>query len=277
MNEVTSEERCPNGLRRGLLRDRYSILDVGILLVATCAVVVAAAAYVCSHFRRQRDDIAAAAFRSELPAVQLASPGPALPDDQVYRGIYTFTQNWFTRKIPVWEKTLAAFKGKPGVRYLEIGLYEGRSALWMLENILTDPTSRLTGIDIFEGELKDRFFDNLRRSKAEERATILIGFSQVEMRKLPLESFDIIYIDGSHATADVLEDAVLSYRLLRPGGVLIFDDYTWSGALYTGPLTRDDSGDFPKAAIDRFVQCFGARMTVIHNAYQLVLKKRNGI
>jgi predicted O-methyltransferase YrrM len=268
MSEVTFAQ-SPAGLRR----PRYSVLDVVFFSGAVFVVVTTAAWYVCSHYRRQRDDIAAAAFRSDLPVVTLASPGPVLPDDQVYRGKYGFTQNWFTTKIPVWEKSLAPFKGKPGVKYLEVGLYEGRSALWMLENVLTDPTSHLTGIDIFDGELKDRFFDNLRRCGAEGRATVLIGFSQVEMRRLPLESFDIIYIDGSHATADVLEDAVLSYRLLRPGGVLIFDDYVWSGALYTGPLTRDETSDFPKAAIDRFVQCFEGRMSVLHNGSQLIVKK----
>ena len=30
-------------------------------------------------------------------------------------------------------------------------MYEGRSSVWMLENVLTDPTSHLTGIDVFEG------------------------------------------------------------------------------------------------------------------------------
>jgi predicted O-methyltransferase YrrM len=93
------------------------------------------------------------------------------------------------------------------------------------------------------------------------------------MRNLPLESFDIVYIDGSHATADVLEDAVLSYRLLKPGGVLIFDDYRGAGALGQGPLTRDKTSDFPKAAIDRFVQCFEDSLRVMHNSYQLILKK----
>jgi predicted O-methyltransferase YrrM len=143
----------------------------------------------------------------------------------------------------------------------------------MLENILTDPTSRLTGIEIFDGELKQRFFDNLRRSRAEDRATVIIEPSQFAMRNLPLESFDIVYIDGSHATADVLEDAVLSYRLLKPGGVLIFDDYRGAGALGQGPLTRDKTSDFPKAAIDRFVQCFEDSLRVMHNSYQLILKK----
>ena len=54
------------------------------------------------------------------------------------------------------------------------------------------------------------------------------------LRRLPLESFDIIYIDGSHAVNDVLEDAVLSFRLLKPEGILIFDDYRWVGALVRG-------------------------------------------
>jgi SAM-dependent methyltransferase len=268
MSEVTFEQNL-----KGLRRPRYSVLDVLFFSAAVFVVAAAAAWYACSHFRRQRDDIAAAAFRSDLPVVTLASPGPVLPDDQVYRRKYEFTQDWFTLNIPVWEKAIAPFKGKPGVKYLEVGLYEGRSAFWMLENVLTDPTSHFTGIDIFDGELKDRFFDNLRRCGAEGRATVLIGFSQVEMRRLPLESFDIIYIDGSHATADVLEDAVLSYRLLSPGGVLIFDDYAWAGALYTGPLTRDETSDFPKAAIDRFVQCFEGRMSVLHNGSQLIVKK----
>jgi predicted O-methyltransferase YrrM len=173
----------------------------------------------------------------------------------------------------VWESALAPYKGKPGVNYLEVGLYEGRSALWMLENVLTDPTSRLTGIEIFDGELKQGFFDNLRRSGAEDRATVITEPSQFAMRNLPLESFDIVYIDGSHATADVLEDAVLSYRLLKPGGVLIFDDYREAGALGQGPLTRDKTSDFPKAAIDRFVQCFEDSLRVMHNSYQLILKK----
>ena len=38
------------------------------------------------------------------------------------------------------------------------------------------------------------------------------------------QKYDIIYIDGSHEARDVLEDAVLAYRLLKIGGLLIFDD-----------------------------------------------------
>jgi predicted O-methyltransferase YrrM len=87
-----------------------------------------------------------------------------------------------------------------------------------------------------------------------------------------LNSFDIIYIDGSHAEDDVLEDAVLCSRLLKGGGILIFDDYRWAGFFASG--TCDSPTDFPKAAIDRFVQVFHKQFEVIHNSYQLILKKR---
>lgn len=252
-----------------LLGPRYSVLDAIIALL----LIGGAAAYVSGHFLKQRNDLAAAAFRSPLPEISVAPMGRLVPDEEAYHGKYEFTQDWFTHNLPVWKALFADLKGKPNVNYLEVGLYEGRSALWMLENILTDPTSRLTGIDLFDGELKDRFFENLGRSGAQDRSTIIVEPSQIAMRNLPLNSFDVIYIDGSHATADVLEDAVLSYRLLKPGGILIFDDYRWAGALMQGPLTRDSSSDFPKAAIDLFVQCFDGRVAVVHNSYQLVLQK----
>lgn len=277
MSEVPSTTPAASeGLRRRLSQPRYSVMDCGIFLLgaAVLAAVTALAVYKCWEFRRQRDDLAAAVFRSPLPEVQVAREARS-PGKQHYRNTYDFSEDWFTHVIPVWEKVLAPYKGKPGVNYLEVGLYEGRSALWIIENVLTDPTSRLTGIDLFEGKVKDRFFENLRRSGAADRATIIVEPSQIVMRRLPLESFDIIYIDGSHATPDVLEDAVLSYRLLKPGGLLIFDDYRWAGAIDPGSLTQDTPDDLPKAAIDSFAQCFDKRMQVIHNSYQLILKKQS--
>ena len=42
-------------------------------------------------------------------------------------------------------------------------------------------------------------------------------------------SFDFIYVDASHWWPNVSEDARLSKALVRPGGLLIFNDYTtWS-------------------------------------------------
>jgi predicted O-methyltransferase YrrM len=72
--------------------------------------------------------------------------------------------------------------------------------------------------------IKKRYLSNVKIAGGETRTTLIVGPSQVELRKLPLGAYDLIYIDGSHFPADVLEDAVLSWRLLKPGGMLIFDD-----------------------------------------------------
>ena len=59
------------------------------------------------------------------------------------------TFSGFIIQIPTWGKVLGPLKGKPDIHYLEIGVNQGRSAIWMLENILTHPTAKLTGIDLF--------------------------------------------------------------------------------------------------------------------------------
>ncbi len=224
---------------------------------------------------RERDRLAgqirqmkASFFQSPLPDVRVAEPGnrPGLAE---FQHEYEFTTDWVTNKLPAWEKVLAPFKGKPDVHYLEIGVYEGRSAVWMLENILTHPTARLTGVDPFLGDFKQRCFANIERSEASEKVKLITGYSQVVMRELPLDSFDIIYIDGSHHKQDVLEDAVLSWRLLKEGGILIFDDYLFGRE---SPSKGGEAPtDVPKLAIDPFVHCFDEQLEVIHNSFQLIL------
>jgi predicted O-methyltransferase YrrM len=199
-------------------------------------------------------------------------PPPAAGEGtEPYARDYEFSEDWFTRSIPVWEHVLRPLRGQPGLSYLEVGVFEGRSALWMLENVLSDPASRLTGIDIFPGDLEERYLRNLELSGFAAKATTINGSSQVELRKLPDESFDIIYIDGSHSADDVLADAVLAWELLKVGGLLLLDDYWWVGP--------DDSRPFPEElrpgpAIDAFVTAYRNEIEVIHRHYQVVLRKK---
>jgi SAM-dependent methyltransferase len=197
---------------------------------------------------------------STLPDVSLAERAPVT---DAYQKAYAFSDDWFTEAIPVWEKALEEFRGEPDIHYLEIGVFEGRSVIWALENILTHPTARLTGIDPFIGDFKNTYVQNIARTGMANKVTTIEGFSQEALRGLPLASFDIVYIDGSHAADDVLEDAVLSWRLLKEGGILIFDDYLWGG----------NSADFPFPAINVFHRFYGHHFDVIHNGYQVILKK----
>jgi predicted O-methyltransferase YrrM len=145
----------------------------------------------------------------------------------------------------------------------------------MLENVLTDSASRATAIDIFDGEYERRYRANVEATGAGAKVTTIKGPSQIEARRLLLESFDVVYIDGSHNQADVLEDAVLCWRLLKPGGLLIFDDYRWAGCFNLGNAS-DAPTDMPKLAIDAFCRCFAADLDVVQNSYQLIVRKRAG-
>jgi predicted O-methyltransferase YrrM len=189
---------------------------------------------------------------------------------------YELSADWFSEKAPAWEVALAPFKGKPGVQYLEVGVYEGMSVSWMLENILTDPTSQVTAVDIFFGteaesvngfsqDLRERFLRNIERAGGADRIRVVTDFSQLALRTLPLNHYDIIYIDGSHMGPDVLEDAILAFRLLKENGVLIFDDYRW--------LMKRPIMDRPKYALDQFVEFYGDQFDYLHNGAQLILRR----
>jgi predicted O-methyltransferase YrrM len=254
-----------------MLKPTYSVMDLALILVLLGALFTAIACSMAALWMKEyRTRLDAAVFESPLPDVQLAEM-KFTPDSIAYKHSYNFTTNWFSANIPVWEKALAPYRGKANIHYLEVGVYEGRSALWTLDNILTHPSSRLTCIDVFDGPYKETFFANLQRSGESAKVTPITDYSQLALRKLPLNHFDIIYIDGSHSKGDVLEDAVLSWRLLKDGGIMIFDDYRWAGFHATG--TTDAPTDFCKTTIDRFVHCFDRHFDVVHNSYQIMLRK----
>ena len=147
---------------------------------------------------------------------------------------------------------LDEFTGKPGLRFLEVGSFEGRSAVWTLQNILTSTSSSLVCVDTFEGgddladldlsRLQQTFKDNVAPFRS--RVRLIVGQSGAVLRRLA-GPFDFIYIDGSHVAQDALEDAVLAWRLLRSGGIMAFDDYVWCGP--------PDPRLSPRIAIDAFI------------------------
>jgi predicted O-methyltransferase YrrM len=227
-----------------------------ILLAAT----LAAALLSC---RGQRPD--------GRPAAEAPVPSPtAIVSDGGYSKPYEFSNDWFSPRIPIWSKVLGPLRGKADLRYLEIGMYEGRSLLWVLENVFTHPTSRLTGIDV---ELKPRLLSNVAKSGHAQRIRMIRGPSQAELRKLPARSFDVVYVDGSHFSADVLSDAVQSFELLKEGGLMIFDDYGWVGAWVgrRGQLLPDQLR--PGPAIDAFVRAYRYDVSVVERGYQMIVRR----
>ena len=192
---------------------------------------------------------------------------------------YSISAECFTCLIPLWTKNLKKYAGFPGLQILEIGCFEGMATCWLLDEVLTDPDARITCIDIFEGVLDfqiknpdkhrliERNFDiNIARNGAGYKVNKIVGYSQEVMRSLPLNSFDIVYIDGSHKASDVLEDAVISWRLVKPGGLIIFDDYNF--------VFEDHPEWNTGLAIDAFMKLFADQIKVIEiDQRQVFLEK----
>lgn len=188
----------------------------------------------------------------------------------------TFTQDWFSQNIPHWSQLLTKYKNHP-YEFLEIGCFEGRATLWLLENILLHKDSKITVIDTFKGSmehgedmvknLQERFLANIEPHK--EKVEVIPSSSA---ETLPIlrgmnKKYDLIYIDGSHVAKDVMEDAINSWHLLKPGGTLIFDDYGWRA-----PYPEHHK---PKMAIDMFLTLVTGEYRILAEGYQIVVRKND--
>lgn len=226
----------------------------------------------------------ASLVRGAAPALPAPPPAPrpGLPHEPA------FTADWFSRHIPHWQALfdrLGWDLAAPRIA-VEIGCYEGVSSLWMLRHMLAHPDSRLHCIDSFGGGvehsaaavegLEARFRANIETSGQTRQVTVHVGPSVERLAALLLEGVaaDFVYVDGSHQAPDVLADLVLGLRLLRPGGVMICDDYLWRrpGQAVFDPL------DTPKLAVDAFTTIFARQAEVLeglHN-WQVGVRKLGG-
>ena len=192
---------------------------------------------------------------------------------------YIFTNTWFDANKEVWRELLQTLTP----RYiLEIGCYEGKSTTYLIEMLASQHEIEIHCIDSWEGgsehkqggfaeanmkAVSERFAHNIRiaRQKAKHQVNLIIhkGLSCRQLPKLLNEGkhdyFDFIYIDASHQAPDVLLDAILSFELLKPQGVLAFDDYLWHEPLPGGV----DPIRCPKIAIDAFTTIYCRKLRVI--------------
>lgn len=116
---------------------------------------------------------------------------------------------------------------------LELGTFTGYSALCIAEGMPSD--GLLTTV-----EIDDEFEDDLRETFAQADAggkiSLLIGDAMEVCRRLPDETFDMIFID-----ADKREYPgyyIEAKRLLRPGGYIIADNILWDNHV-TDPSRQD--------------------------------------
>lgn len=192
---------------------------------------------------------------------------------------YRFSEDWFSGNINNWiDIFVEANKSstKP-LKILEIGCFEGRATTWLLDNMMNHKDSEIFCIDTFMGSpehnssqkesLEQKFLFNISVSKWPEKIKLLKGDSRYILPALCRErhQFDVIYVDGSHATLDVVNDGIYSLHLLKSGGVIIFDDYKW-----VDPIHKNQP---VKKAVDFLDVSYPKYMKRIHDGYQRAYQK----
>jgi predicted O-methyltransferase YrrM len=179
-----------------------------------------------------------------------------------------YTQDWFSHHEAHWLRHFGQLAGVPGVQAVEVGSYEGRSACWIANHLLTGHGGRLICVEPFgQYDGQERNFDhNIRVAGCADRIVKLRGRSHQVLPLLPEESFDFVYVDGSHLTLDVLQDAAMSWRLLRPNGIVVFDDYEHA-------LFPDAFGMSAGPAIRAFLSLLSGEYELLFKDWQVALRK----
>lgn len=165
---------------------------------------------------------------------------------------YNFNQGWYDALLNTDAVLNEAPEGeifrldpKEKRQIVEIGVYEGASTCFWSDFYLDNPESRLISIDPFTGSIEHHenpenypelgcieytARGNIAKSKNAAKVEVIKGFSWFVFKELVLRNdvdqwIDVLYIDGAHDSASVARDVALYCPMVKPGGLVIFDDY----------------------------------------------------
>lgn len=152
---------------------------------------------------------------------------------------------------------------------LEIGSFEGLSACWFSDVFLTHPSSTLTCVDPFDvsdtctpvsNETYEMFVSNLANTTNKDKCIFHKTYSDDFFRDNK-NTYDIIYIDGSHVPEQITRDMENAFAVLRPGGIMWMDDYLGG------------HGFAIKRTMDAFLAKYTGKYNVLYSDYQLAIQK----
>ena len=223
---------------------------------------------------------------------------------------YKFTQDWFSHNIPVWEQLKGLLPQGQKRSFLEIGSFEGRSAVWIIENMM-NPGDWIDCVDTWEGSEEHK---NGELSGAEDRfiynIDVALGGAEVEERdaerKFPYPTHTRYASpapnEGGRKKVYRYECTSTQYLGSKLGGydnknlfnfIYIDGSHTakdvltdacmaWPLLKQGGLMVFDDylwgeSRDIlhrPRLAVDFFVNIFAESLDIVHIGHQFVVRKK---
>ncbi len=117
---------------------------------------------------------------------------------------------------------------------VEIGTGAGVSGLWLLGGMRPDGV--LTTVDVEAGNQRAAKEAYTEAGIAPSRYRLINGSAPEVLPRLTDEAYDLVFVDADKATYGLYYDE--GVRLLRPGGVLAFDNMLWHDRV-ADPSVRD--------------------------------------
>ena len=159
------------------------------------------------------------------------------------------TTDYFSLNAYYWDliinKTFKKFS------YLEIGSWEGNSAMFILKNF---NTKNVTCVDIWDIHNDDgkaeqiKRFNNFQSNLVEFNERFLFYKSTSDEFFINnKKKYDVIYIDGWHEAPQVYKDICNSWNCLNEGGIVICDDF------FYGDIINNKDNNLPAISINRFI------------------------
>ena len=197
-----------------------------------------------------------------------------------YKGIYNWTNNIekepFLNTIKYFNNNYNKVKNKEKIKVLEIGVYTGISLINIVKLI---PNSIGYGIDMWTSykennllenmnylEIEKSFYKNIKITGLENRITGIKMNSTMALLNYirKNETFDFIYVDGSHLLLDCYSDLILSWEILETGGILVIDDYYYK---------METLLESPFEAINHFLKKHQQEIKILHKGFRVFLQK----
>ena len=196
--------------------------------------------------------------------------------------------DWFTGHIPTWLRALdsTTLRDKDSINCLEIGSWQGLSAYFLLSEL---PNAHLVCVDTWVGGDEHKAWEAADEHKdgansvadvvASVESTFDANLSEFKDRMVKYKgtsisyydknfesgAYDLIYVDGSHHSDDVVVDAFKCFEMLNIDGLLIFDDYFWNH--YARAIEN------PAGAINTFLRLKRHQLEIVCFDYQVVVRK----
>jgi len=193
-------------------------------------------------------------------------------EKEIYSNFISLDPNkkWFCNNLNFLSNT---FKNVNNVNnILEIGSYEGRSAIFFLKKF---KNTKITCVDTWSGSDEhdktifadiEKNFDLNTNFFLKENRVKKFKMTSNEFFEKNDDKFDLIFVDGDHTASQVLKDLKNSWNILIDGGYLILDDYLW---WYYKDLNKNPSTPINKFIIDNINEIVFLKIW-----HQVIVKKK---